>query len=271
MNGNDSTSHSPAASGPESADADRRQLRTRRFSPGKKSTWIVGTGVASAVAVLAGSGVAVAATSSPSSSSASAAPTPSPSPSDGQTRSGPADGGATGIIESTSASGFSIQTWTGVDVTVDRTSSTKIRGGAARDLRTGTSVLVLGLVNAGTTTTTTTTTTTITAAEVDVQPHGDGGATVGKRDGVLPADPGTPGPDKSVGTIPSDYTQGEGTIVSGAQAYAAVKAAQAVFPGGVVDRVVELSAGNYEAHDIGVLWPHHVFETEHFKVTGAND
>ncbi|HEY1669415.1 MAG TPA: hypothetical protein VGG54_27290 [Trebonia sp.] len=249
MNGNDSTSR-------------------RRFSPGKKSTWIVGTGVASAVAVLAGSGVAVAATMSPSSSAASAAPTPSPSPSDGQPRSGPADGGATGIIESTSASGFSIQTWTGVDVTVDRTSSTKVRGGPARDLRAGTSVLVLGLVNAGTSTTTTT---TITAAEVDVQPHGDGGATVGKRDGVLPADPGTPGPDKSVGTIPSDYTQGEGTIVSGAQAYAAVRAAQAVFPGGVVDRVVELSAGNYEAHDIGVLWPHHVFETEHFKVTGAND
>jgi hypothetical protein len=267
MNGNDSASHSPAMSGPESADADRR-LRTRRFSPGKRSTWIVGAGVASAVAVLAGPGVAVAATSSPSSSSASAAPAPSPTPSDGQPRSGPADGGATGIIESASASGFSIQTWTGVDVTVDRTSGTKIRGCPARDLRKGTSVLVLGLVNAGTSATSTT---TITAAEVDVQPHADGGAAVGKRDGVLPADPGTPGPDKTVGTIPSDYTEGEGTIVSGAQAYAAVRAAQAVFPGGIVDRVVELSAGNYEVHDIGVLWPHHVFETKHFRVTGAND
>ena len=224
----------------------------------------MGAGVASAVAVLAGAGVANAATLSPSSSSASATPTPSPTLS-GQPRSGPADGGATGIIESTSASSFSIQTWTGVDVTVDRTSSTKIHGGPARDLRKGTSVLVLGLVNDATSTM------TITAAQVDVQPHGDGGAAVGKRDGVLPASPGTPGPTKSVGTIPSDYTQGEGTIVSGATAYAAVTAALAVYPGGVVDRVVELSAGNYEVHNIAVLWPHHVFETKQFKVTGAND
>jgi hypothetical protein len=150
-------------------------------------------------------------------------------------------------------------------VTVDQTSSTKIHGGPARDLRKGTSVLVLGLVNAETSTT------TIAAAEVDVQPHGDGGAAVGKKDGVLPADPGVPGPNKSVGVVPSDYTQGSGTIVSGAQAHAAVRAAQAVFPGGVVDRVVELSAGNYEVHNIGILWPHHVFVTNHFKVTGAND
>jgi hypothetical protein len=60
-------------------------------------------------------------------------------------------------------------------------------------------------------------------------------------------------------------------LLSGAQAHAAVRAAQAVFPGGIVDRVVELSAGNYEVHNIGILWPHHVFVTEHFKVTGAND
>lgn len=223
----------------------------------------MGAGVASAVAVLAGSGVAAAATSSPSTSSPSATPT--------QTRSGPADGGATGIIESTSASSFTIQTWVGADVTVDQTSSTRIvlgdrfHCGPAWHLRKGTSVLVLGLVNDETSTT------TITAAEVDVQPHGDGGAAVGKRDGVLPPDPGVPGPDKSVGVIPKDYTQGSGTLVSGARAYVAVRAAQAVFPGGIVDRVVELSAGNYEVHNIGILWPHHVFVTKHFKVTGAND
>jgi hypothetical protein len=162
-------------------------------------------------------------------------------------------------------SSFTLQTWTGVDLTVDQTSSTRIQGGRARDLRKGTSVLVLGLVNDETSTT------TITAAEVEVQPHGDGGAAVGKRDGVLPADPGVPGPDTSVGVIPSDYTEGSGTIVSGAQAYAAVRAEQALFPGGIVDRVVELSAGNYEVHNISILWPHHVFLTQHFKVTGAND
>jgi hypothetical protein len=164
-------------------------------------------------------------------------------------------------------------------VTVDETSSTRIHSGPVRGPRKGAgihcgpgwslwkgeSVLVLGLVNDATSTT------TITAAEVDVQPHGDGGAWVGKKDGVLPADPGKAGPDKSVGVIPSDYTEGSGTLVSGAVAYAAVTAAQAVFPGGIVDRVVKLSAGNYEVHDIGVLWPHHVFVTKHFKVTGAND
>jgi hypothetical protein len=158
-------------------------------------------------------------------------------------------------------------------VTVDETSSTRIHGDLVRyprkgagircgpgwSLWKGASVLVLGLVNDETSTT------TITAAEVDVQPHGDGGAWVGKKDGVLPADPGKAGPDKSVGVIPSDYTEGSGTLVSGVTAYAAVRAAQAVFPGGIVDRVVELSAGNYEVHDIGVLWPHHVFVTKHFR------
>lgn len=230
---------------------------------------MVGVGVTSAVAVLAGSGVAVAAATSSSTSPAAATVaatlTPSPSSSNGQPRSGPADGGATGIIQTTSASGFTISTWTGVDVTVTETPSTKVHGGPAKDVRKGESVLVLGLVDAETSAA------TITAAQVDVQQHGDGGAAAGQKNGVEPASPGTPGPDKSVGTIPSDYTQGSGTVVSGAQAYAAVKAAQAVFPGGIVDRVVELSAGNYEVHNIGILWPHHVFVTSNFKVTGAND
>jgi hypothetical protein len=110
-------------------------------------------------------------------------------------------------------------------VTVDETSSTRSHGGPGWGLWKGASVLVLGLVNDATSTT------TITAAEVDVQPYGDGGAWVGKKDGVLPADPGKAGPDKSVGVIPSDYTEGTGTLVSGAVAYAAVTAAQAVFPG----------------------------------------
>jgi hypothetical protein len=144
-------------------------------------------------------------------------------------------------------------------------SSCRIRSGPKRDVWKGESVLVLGLIDAESSTT------SITAAQVDVQQHGDGGAKVGQKDGVEPATPGTPGPTKSVGTIPSDYTQGEGTIVSGAQAYAAVKAAQAVFPGGVVDRVVVLANGDYEVHNIAVAWPHHVFVTPNYKVMGAND
>lgn len=246
----------------------------RRFSSRKKG-WIIGAGVTSAVAVMVGSGVAAASTLSPSASSDSAtttaavSTTPFPTPTStagSQPRSGPADGGATGIIESTSTSGFTISTWTGADVTVDETSATKIIGGPKKDVRKGESVLVLGLVDAQSTSST-----SITAAQVDVQQHGDGGAKVGQKDGVEPATPGTPGPTKSVGTIPAGYTQGEGTIVSGAKAYAAVKAAQAVFPGGVVDRVVELANGDYEVHNIAVAWPHHVFVTPNYKVMGAND
>ena len=40
--------------------------------------------------------------------------------------------------------------------------------------------------------------------------------------------------------------------------------------GGIVDRVVKLSNGEYEVHYIGVNWPHHVFVNQDFKVVGAN-
>jgi hypothetical protein len=42
-----------------------------------------------------------------------------------------------------------------------------------------------------------------------------------------------------------------------------------VDPGGVVDRVVKLSNGEYEVHQIGVNWPHHVFVNQDSKVVGA--
>jgi len=265
MNDYDSTRHSSAGSAPESADA-------RRFSPKKKGAWMMGAGLA-AVAVIGGSGVAAAATLSPSGSTASATTTaavtstPTPTPTQpGGARSGPADGGATGIIESTSSSSFTISTATGIDVTVDETSATKIHGGPAKDVQKGTSVLVLGLVDA-----TTPASTTITAAQVDVQPHGDGGVAEAAKSGVMPFDQGAPAPTKTVGTIPADYTQGEGTLVSGNTAYKAVEAAQAVFPGGIVDRVVQLADGSYEVHNISIAWPHHVFVSSNDKVTGADD
>jgi hypothetical protein len=40
---------------------------------------------------------------------------------------------------------------------------------------------------------------------------------------------------------------------------------------GVVDRVVELSNGDYEVHNIGVNWPHHIFVNQDFQVIGADD
>jgi hypothetical protein len=60
------------------------------------------------------------------------------------------------------------------------------------------------------------------------------------------------------------------TIVSGTAAYRPTEAALAAYPGGVVDRVVKLSNGEYEVHNIGVNWPHHIFVNQNFKVVGAN-
>jgi hypothetical protein len=233
-----------------------RRVSARRFLPKKKGGWIMGAGLTCAVVGLTGSGVAAAATFSPSASS----PTPAPTQTGGGAPvSGPAAGGSTGIVETTSTSGFTISTATGVTVTVDETSSTKIHGGPAKAVKKGASVLVLGIDN----------NTTITAVQVDVQRGGDGGAAAAQKSGVIPFQQGTPSPTKSVGTIPSDYVQGQGTLVSGTAAYKATKAAQAVFPGGIVDRVVQLSGGEYEVHNISINWPHHVFVSANFKVLGA--
>ena len=68
----------------------------------------------------------------------------------------------------------------------------------------------------------------------------------------------------------SNDSQGSGTIVSGTTANKATEAALAAYPGGIVDRVVLLSNGEYEVHYIGVNWPHHIFVNQAFKVVGAN-
>jgi len=86
---------------------------------------------------------------------------------------------------------------------------------------------------------------------------------------VVPFQQGDPTTSKQVGTIPTSYTEGSGTIQSGTTATKATEAALAAYPGGVVDRVVKLSNGEYEVHQIGVNWPHHVFVNQDFKVVGA--
>ncbi len=101
--------------------------------------------------------------------------------------------------------------------------------------------------------------------QVIVQPTGGGSAT----SSAVPFQPG-PSMSKQVGQIPSNYSQGSGTIVSGTTANKATKAALAAYPGGIVDRIVKLSNGEYEIHDIGVNWPHHIFVNKNFKVVGAN-
>jgi len=86
---------------------------------------------------------------------------------------------------------------------------------------------------------------------------------------VVPFQRGAPSTAKQVGQIPANYTQGSGTIVSGTNANKATEAALAAYSGGIVDRVVKLSNGEYEVHNIGVNWPHHIFVNRDFKVVGA--
>jgi hypothetical protein len=263
MNDYDPTNHSPAGSAPATVAVHRPRVR-RLWK--KKGGWVVAAGLTCAVAGLTGCGTSAAANSASSASSPSATattPTAKPSlPAGGGPVTGPAAGGSTGIVDTTSTSGFTMATATGVKVTVDETSSTIYeegsRSASARDVKKGTSVLVLGTVDSA----------TITATQVIVQPGGDGGAAAAKAAGVIPFQQGTPSPSKTAGQVPSDYTEGEGTIQSGTTADKATKAAQAVVPGGIVDRVVKLSDGEYEAHNISVNWPHHVFVSKSFKVLG---
>jgi hypothetical protein len=45
--------------------------------------------------------------------------------------------------------------------------------------------------------------------------------------------------------------------------------ALAKYPGGTVNRVLKLSDGSYAVHMIKISWPHHVFVSKNFNVTGA--
>jgi hypothetical protein len=163
-----------------------------------------------------------------------------------------------------SASGFTLTTSADQQVTVDEVSTTTYRTGtgstSASAITKGDEVLVLG----------TTSGTTITATQVAVQPAGSTGSAASAAAGVLPFQRGAPTTSKQVGQIPANYTEGSGTIVSGSTANKATEAALAAYPGGVVDRVVELSNGEYEVHYIGVNWPHHIFVSQDFTVLGAD-
>jgi hypothetical protein len=86
---------------------------------------------------------------------------------------------------------------------------------------------------------------------------------------VVPFHRGQPGPSKVVGQVPANWSPGTGTIITGAAANKAKAAAVAAYPGGIVDRVVQLSNGEYNVHIIAVGWPHHVFVSKSFKVAGA--
>jgi hypothetical protein len=156
-----------------------------------------------------------------------------------------------------------MSTSAGQKVTVDEASATTYQKGtsptSASAVTAGEPVLVLG----------TTSGTTITATQVILQPTG-GGSAAASAAKVIPFQRGAPTTAKQVGQIPANYSQGSGTIVSGTTANKATEAALAAYPGGVVDRVVKLSNGEYEVHYIGVNWPHHIFVNQDFNVVGAD-
>jgi hypothetical protein len=177
-------------------------------------------------------------------------------------RSAPSAGGSVGTVSGLSASGFTLSTSTGTKVTVKATASTTYQDGtnptSASAVTNGTPVLVLGTTDGS----------TITASQVSVRPD-DGGATASAA-GVTPFQRGAQSTAKEVGQIPSSYTEGSGTIVGATAANKATEAALAAYPGGVVNRVVQLSSGEYEVHNVGVSWPHHIFVNQDFTVIGAN-
>jgi membrane-bound inhibitor of C-type lysozyme len=223
---------------------------------------------AAAVVIAGGSYGIVAATSS--SASATASSTAPSAPASGSAsgggsnaRSGPAAGGSSGTVSSLSSSGFTLTTAAGGKVTVTEASATTYQKGTspatASAVTSGEPVLVLGTADS----------TTITATQVIMQPPASSASNPGGQ--VIPYTKGQTGSTQQVGQIPSDYTQGSGTIVSGTDASKATEAALAAYPGGVVDRVVAVGNGDYEVHYIGVNWPHHIFVNQDFQVIGAND
>ena len=234
-----------------------------------KRSKVIATGI-TAIVIAGGSYGIVAATSSSTTTTASSSTSsghafPGGSGTGGSgsnARSGPAAGGSIGTVSSVSASGFTLSTSADQKVTVKEASSTTYEQGtspaSASAVTSGAPVLVLG----------TTDSTTITATQVIVQPPSSGASSPGGQ--VIAFSKGKQGSSEQIGTIPAGYTQGSGTLASGSTADKATEAALAAYPGGVVDRVVELGNGDYEVHYIGVNWPHHIFVNQSFQVIGAN-
>jgi hypothetical protein len=177
-------------------------------------------------------------------------------------RSTNAAGGSVGKVTAVSSSSFTMSTPTGTKVTVKKTSSTVYDKGTTKSTASavskGETVFVVGEVNSD----------TITASQVIVNPNINLSKATKK---VIAFQQPNTSQSKKVGTIPADYTQGSGTLVSGTAATKATEAALSSYAGGVIDRVVQLSNGDYEVHNIGVSWPHHIFVSKDFKVIGAND
>jgi membrane-bound inhibitor of C-type lysozyme len=237
----------------------------------RKNAWITAAVLsAAAIGITGCSATSQAATSTPTSSSTSAPakaghgfPAEGGSGGGSNARSGPAEGGSSGTVTSVTSSGFTLTTVAGQKVTVKESSATTYENGTSSAtvsvVAKGATVLVLGMTDS----------TTITASQVTVQPPASGGSPSYTPSAVVPFTQGSPSKANKDGKVPTDYTEGSGTIVTGTAADKAAEVALATYPGGVVDRVVKLSDGEYEVHYIGVNWPHHVFVTTSDTVVGA--
>jgi hypothetical protein len=219
-------------------------------------------GTSSSAAATSASTTTTQASASPTTTQARAAIGSTGSGGGSNARSTNAFGGSVGKVTAVSTSSFTVSTPTGEKVTIKKTSSTVYDKGtkksAASAVSKGKTVLVLGKVNS----------TTITASQVIVGPA----INLSKASAnVVAFKSPNQSESKSEGQIPASYKQGTGTIVSGTTANKATEAALSSYAGGVVDRVVRLSNGEYEAHCIGINWPHHIFLTSGYKVLGAND
>ena len=80
---------------------------------------------------------------------------------------------------------------------------------------------------------------------------------------------GQSGQPQVSGQAPQNWSPGTGTIITGAAADKATAAAVAQYPGGTVNRVLQLSDGSYAVHRIGTSAPHHIFVSTDFRVTGT--
>jgi hypothetical protein len=184
-------------------------------------------------------------------------------------RAPPSEGGTVGMVASVSATGFEITLPSGAKATIATSPSTTYRMGAgsatATAVKAGQPVLAIGIVQdlQGMRQT------TVQASQVIVAPPGIAvAAPPPGSNGDLPR--GQPAEKKSVGNPPADYVEGEGTIVGPAEADRAIVAALTAYPNGVINRVVKVNPTTYEAHHIGVAWPHHIFVSTDFKYLGAS-
>jgi hypothetical protein len=261
---------SPTGRRDDSRAVSRHQPGSAKSRRQQSSQRILGVVVALCVPALGAGLAACGGTSSSAAATTSSATAGQTGASTGSSGSGEgsnarstnAAGGTVGTVTGTSASSFTVSTPAGEKVTVKETSTTIYDKGtstsAASAVTKGKTVLALGKVNS----------TTITASEVIVGPA----INLSKASAnVVAFKTPNQSESKTVGQIPASYKQGTGAIVSGTAATKATEAALRSYAGGVVDRVVRLSNGEYEVHYIGVNWPHHIFVTSDYKVVGAND